>query len=328
MYKYLFLLLFTLVSLSACEKESPSVSWGKKTIPPTPQPDVPTPQPTPDPDVPTPKPDVPSPKPGMREADARVAARVEIPAFTTSADELFVVHRTAPSAPGRDSIVNYSVSYDRAMFHSRWVAFRFDAETRPKKVTRKAYGHRPQYPIDPLLPRAVALPSDFPFKGYDHGHLCASADRLYSREANNQTFYMSNMSPQIGQFNQRYWITLEQLVQDWGRDVSFADTLYVVKGGTIDKPNGILRYIPSGNVPVPAHYFMALLKIKNGVYSSIGFWMEHKNYGHKGTSAAMAKHAVSIHELERLTGIDFFHNLPDAVEQRTEATFSTAAWKL
>lgn len=155
----------------------------------------------------------------------------------------------------------------------------------------------------------------------------ASADRLFSREANDQTFYMGNMSPQLSSFNQKYWTGLESLVQDLGRNPSFADTLYVVKGGTLT-PLSSFGYAANGKMPVPHHYFMALLKVKNGIYSSIGFWVEHKNYGKNGVPREMGKHAVSISALEKLTGINFFHNLPDAVEQRVEQTLTLSSWTL
>ena len=145
-------------------------------------------------------------------------ARLEMPALKKDAHEIFVVHRTAPVRTGGDSVLNYAYAYDTSLYHTRWVAFRFDGDTRPRNVTRKAHTIRPQYPRDPKLPVQYALADDLSFKGYDHGHLCASADRLYSREANDQTFYISNMSPQDPQFNQDYWSALENHVQTLGRD--------------------------------------------------------------------------------------------------------------
>ena len=318
MHRLLLALLCLSLTFVSCDKENnPDINWGSPgTTPPKPSP-TPTPDPTP------------SPTPGkMSEANRRAALRIEMPQLTGDAAERFLVHRVAPSSNSRDSILNYAVAYDATLFHSRWVAFRFDTDTRPKKVGRKPYSDKPQYPADPLLARAEALPSDISFNGYDHGHLVASADRLFSREANNQTFYLSNMSPQLAHFNQRYWTALENLVQDLGRRSSFADTLYVVKGGAIDRSAGGLRYVAGGRMPVPAHYFMALLKVKNGVYSGIAFWLENKNYGKTGTTADMRKHALSIAQLERNTGINFFHNLPDPVEQRVEKDFTLSAWGL
>ena len=74
---------------------------------------------------------------------------------------------------------------------------------------------------------------DFRGSAYDRGHLVASADRLYSIPSNEQTFYYSNMSPQINSFNGGIWAHLEKRVQDWGRLSAIRDTLYVEKGGSV-----------------------------------------------------------------------------------------------
>ena len=246
--------------------------------------------------------------------------RLEVPAMELGND--FIAHYDG-------NVMTYCLEYDRSKWHSRWVAFRFDNKTRAKKVSRKDYGVRPQYPADPKLPTGVAIPSDASFNGYDHGHLCASADRLYSRTANDQTFYMTNMSPMIGNFNQGYWVTLEGLVQSLVRNTSFSDTLYVVKGGTIQ--DGMFsKRVASNRIVVPKYYYMALLRYRGGTYSAIAFWVEHKDYGYDDKFHApqpiMRQHAVSVDELETNTGIDFFHNLPDAVEVLVEKQCAPSDW--
>lgn len=232
-------------------------------------------------------------------------------------------------------IMTYELEYDKTKLHSRWVAFRFDNDTRTKSV-----GRSPEpFMDDPSLSSSFYIGSNGFSRGYDRGHLCASNDRLYDSIANRQTFYMTNMSPQLSSFNQGYWVTLESRIQDLARGSEklgygkmFADTLYVVKGGTI-KDNQILSYITRSNgrkVPIPKYYYMALLKVKNGVYSSIAFWMEHKEYGYTNSNKAplseIMKHAISVNELEKLTGIDFFPNLPDAAEEKIEDQKNTSAW--
>lgn len=252
--------------------------------------------------------------------------RIETPALQSSGT-VFLDHWTVE---GGDSVMDYCLEYDKAKLHSRWVAFRFDGRTRDKNVSRSDDAFRD----DPKLSSDLRIGASGFGRGYDRGHLCASADRLYSREANEKTFYMTNMSPQLRAFNQGYWITLEGLVQNLGRKASFADTLYVVKGGTIatgmtlgtvSRSNGTMTVVPK-------YYFTALLKVKNGAYSAIGFWLEHKDagysYGHQAPLSEIATHAVSIDELEELTGIDFFHNLPDNIEQAVERTYSKPAWGL
>lgn len=249
--------------------------------------------------------------------------RIEVPELKNG--NIFIQHSTKI---GSDSVMTYCLEYDRTKWHSRWVAFRFDGTTRQKRVSRKDYNIKPQYPADPKLASNYAIEDDASFNGYNHGHLCASADRLFSREGNDQTFYMTNMSPQNGNFNSNYWSVLENLVQDRGRDASFADTLYVCKGGTIEDKQFLTR-VASGRIVVPKYYFMALLKVKNGAYSSIAFCMEHKDYGRNSPSRSeMSKHAMSVDELEEFTGINFFHNLPDKAEIAVETNYSISAWGL
>lgn len=276
---------------------------------------------------PTPKPEPgtdPEDKPDHKPVVTGDAARLEMPLMVSGTR--FVTHYTKYNGK---NILNYALEYDPQCKHSRWVAFRFDNDTRAKNVERKDYGIKPQYPRDPELNSSEALSSDLSFgKGYDHGHLCASADRLFSREGNDQTFYMSNMSPQLSNFNQKYWVGFEQHVQKLGRDRSFADTLYVVKGGTITdgKTNG---KISNGKTVIPKYYYMALLKVKNNTYQSIAFLMEHKNYGTKSPSPSeMKKRVVSVDYLEKFTGIDFFHNLPENIENIVEQQKDPYNWNL
>ena len=158
----------------------------------------------------------------------------------------------------------------------------------------------------------------------DRGHLCASADRLYSREVNEQTFYYTNMSPQRNKFNTGIWLTLEGQVQSWGRSCTSSDTLYVVKGGTIDKEDQIRGYISNDrSKPIPRYYYMALLFKKGDSFKAIAFWMEHTD---SPKSTKLVDYALSIDELEEKTGIDFFPSLNDNLENALEATYSTKAW--
>ena len=261
-----------------------------------------------------------------READSLAARRLEMPQLKGDADERYLVHRVRSASSGQDSILNYAIGYDARWHHPRWVAFRFDPETRPTRVKRSG-----KFTFDPLLAPSERLTGQtYPGKVYDRGHLVASHDRVFSQEANEQTFYMSNMTPQVKQFNQKYWVALERLVQDLGRNNSFADTLYIAKGGAINDPNDFVEVltVEGKKVPVPRHNYMALLKVKNGTYSSIGFWLENKDYGRAGKKEDMVKHAVTIAKLEELTGINFFHNLPDAIEKRIESYYSFADWTL
>lgn len=263
--------------------------------------------------------------------------RVEVPLLKEG--NLFIEHSVAYEG---DSVMNYCLEYDSEARHSRWVAFRFDAVTRMTNVSRSDE----PFMDDPDLPANLHIGSNgfgnqyydlegvmhtMPSNKFDRGHICASADRYLSKEANEQTFYMSNMSPQISNFNSPYWSAFENYVRKRGRDAAFADTLFVVKGGTIAEGQ-IMGHVKRDNgvmITIPQYYYMALLRCKNNEYSAIAFWMEHKDYGNEDLSNhQMGEKAVSIDELEELTGIDFFHNLPDDIETNVEKEVPLSAWGL
>ena len=146
-------------------------------------------------------------------------------------------------------------------------------------------------------------------------------NQTYNNKANMQTFYMTNMQPQVNGFNSKVWATMEAQVRRWNSN-SFRDTLYVVKGGTIDRSDQIITTIGRGQnkIPVPKFFFMALLCKKgsnntSGGYRALGFWIQHKS----NSSADLRPYVVNIDELEQLTGIDFFCNLPDKFENVVES---------
>ena len=257
-------------------------------------------------------------------------SRMEMPAITGN-NCVFVTHvasRYESNEVNLGTQVNYSVLYDKTRNHSRWIAYRFDKATSRVQTGRKDYSEKPQYPRDPLLKKDNALPDDLGFSGYDHGHLCASAERYFSAEANKQTFYMTDMSPQTGNFNQNYWTIYEKFIYSFARDGRIApDTLYVVKGGTITEDKVINRFTSGGyTIPVPKYYFVACLAVKGGAYSAIGFWVEHKVPSWRSEKEELRKHAVPIDVLEQKTGFDFFCNLPDKAESIVESNYDLAWW--
>ena len=242
---------------------------------------------------------------------------VELPALRNGVNDVFVTHSTTFKG---QKVTSFSMEYDKSKKHSRWIAFRFDNQTRLQEATRSD-----EFIPDPSLDMEYQRTQvDFGKKGYDRGHLCASADRLYQQEANDQTFYYTNMSPQRNNFNTGVWLALEGQVQSWGRSCTASDTLYVVKGGTIDKEDQIRGYISNDrSKPIPRYYYMALLFKKGDSFKAIAFWMEHTD---SPKSTKLVDYALSIDELEEKTGIDFFPSLNDNLENALEATYSTKAW--
>ena len=128
-------------------------------------------------------------------ANTQITSRMETPRVLNDGTTLLISHDV--SINGK-KVNNYMLEYDITKYHSRWVAFRFDGDT------RKQYTGRSDEPFtdDPSLSSTYHIGSRGFGSGYDRGHLCASADRVYNTTANEQTFYMTNMSPQKSSFNQ------------------------------------------------------------------------------------------------------------------------------
>lgn len=262
--------------------------------------------------------------------------RWEVPHVRTGNGIRFISHWAKMTDLATKTVMNYCFEYDSACYHSRWVAFAFDDTTKVGTLSRTD-----AWSEDLSLPSSWQLtPTAYTGSGYTRGHLCASADRLYSTQANNQTFYMSNMSPQLYNFNSYYWVILEMLIRNWSKSSAFKK-LYVCKGGTIKEGQRFSGkgYFETTNkkgtkvkVVIPKYYFMAILaETKNSTYQAIGFLIEqHGSYPVVNINdipkSIMKQHAMKIDDLEEFTGIDFFCNLPDKLENQVEANYNMDAW--
>ena len=233
--------------------------------------------------------------------------RLEFPRLK-GGNSIVITHAT------KDYGINFSVEWDCDKRSQRWSCYQMYPKNSGGNVGR--YDGDPQYPYDPKLPREYYFDND-PFwrSGYDHGHIVPSADRQSTREVNMQTFYLTNMQPQRNKFNAGLWAVMEQKLRDWNNN-NFRDVLYVCKGGTIDKSYQVLTTLSNGLI-VPKYFFMAILCKNSQGYKALGFWVEHLNEDR--SDDPLSQYVVNIDELEAKTGIDFFCNLPDDIENQVES---------
>ena len=236
-------------------------------------------------------------------------------------------------------ILNYALEWDNTKRHANWVAFTFDTTTSADNVKRTD-----AWSVDPKLPAEMQVQeSDHKNDGFDKGHLCASEDRVYLKGANEQTFYYSNMSPQLKDFNGGFWRKLETRVQTWGRSTADGvyDKVYVTKGGTLNKllknfkgttvnggtPTTDANGFTIHGLACPEYYFMAVLSQKDDVFHAIAFLVPHKEgMTENPSSDELKEYVVSVDKLEEETGIDFFCNLPDVLENEVEAACNLNDW--
>ncbi len=205
----------------------------------------------------------------------------------------------------------YNLSYNEKYENPEWVAYRLT----PSQISRRQQ-KRPWFKRDPLVKSKSAGYKNYYPNGYEKGHLLPAADRRFSKQAFDETFYTSNVSPMKHEFNGGIWNDLEKQVRYWTK---YYGPLYVVTGGVLTPD---LHRIGREKVAVPKFFYkIILLKSSKGQYKSIAFLIP-QNYKDKD----LKKYMVTIDSLEKLTDIDFFPALPDTIEDKLEAVKQTGKW--
>lgn len=240
---------------------------------------------------------------------------------------------------------NYSLLYDPEVFASYWVAY-------PLCLAHTSTGRNDSWAADPDVPsekqtqvtKGYGITWDsgnYSQQTYARGHQIPNADRNGVPEMQAQTYYATNVTPQIqNAFNGSIWGNLEEAVR--GLLVNATDTVYVCTGPAFMK-KGISEGITTitnrdGKIlPVPNYYWKVLLKVKWSApdgdghkhvtnAAAIGFWFEHKEY-YPTKNYSYTDCVESIDQIEAWTGLDFFSNLSTTIQDGIETNTNWTSFK-
>ena len=197
---------------------------------------------------------------------------------------------------------NYSFGWSQKDRVALWVAYPLC-----KLYTNGNAGRTNAWALDPLLGNDSAAPFGGYAGDYARGHQLPSADRQCCYDANAQTFYGTNMTPQLNEHNENIWVDLENKVRGYANT---SDTTYVVTGVIVSSTSKKEKDSYGQSVTIPDAYFKAVLKYSKsstlGTWNAAAFYLEHRAY----SGSVGKEHSMSVDELEEMTGIDFFVNLP------------------
>ena len=211
---------------------------------------------------------------------------------------------------------NYSFGWSQKDRVALWVAYPLC-----KLYTNGSAGRTNAWALDPLLGNDSAAPFGGYACDYARGHQLPSADRQCCYEANAQTFYGTNMTPQLNEHNERIWADLESKVRGYANT---SDTTYVVTGVIVSASSKKERDSYGQSVTIPDAYFKAVLKYSKsstlGAWNAAAFYLEHRAY----SGSVSKEHSMSVDELEEMTGIDFFVNLPAKIGEEQAAKLEAA----
>ncbi len=205
----------------------------------------------------------------------------------------------------------FVLSYNEPYEQAEWVAY-----TLNKKHITNDQRNRPYFIEDPKVPSKSADWRNYRSSGYDRGHLCPAGDRRFSEQAYNETFYTSNISPQKGDFNAGVWNRLEMKIRQWAKRY---DEVFIVTGGVLEEG---LEEIGDEDVDVPRYFYKIIARGTPENPKIMAFLFKAEE-----STRPLTDFVVSVDEVEALTGIDFFENLPDASEAILEKKINLQEWK-
>lgn len=212
-----------------------------------------------------------------------------------------------------EQIVDYpgmTISFNSKMHVPNWVAWELTAD--------EASGDEPRYNKFYCDPDVAGCPEtyDYSYSGYDRGHMAPAGDMKWSKDAMQSSFSLANICPQVKSLNTGAWKRLEEKCRTWAQ----ADgSIIIVCGPILNDP--IREFIGDTRVAVPKRFFKVILSPNANPARGIGFIMPNDK-----VPGGMQATAVTIDDVERVTGHDFFSSLPDDIENEVESQCDFHFW--
>lgn len=205
----------------------------------------------------------------------------------------------------------FTVSYNRNLHLPNYVVWELTAEETAGEVKRSS-----KFMVDPEVVGSATL-DDYRNSGFDRGHMVPAADMKWSEDAMTACHYMTNIAPQRHTLNAGAWSTLENNCRNWAR----RDSAIVIVCGPV-LTDRLTETIGESRVAVPERYFKVVLAPYAEPPRGIGFIMPNGE-----VPGGVQATAMSIDEVEAITGLDFFVNLPDSIEAIVESQNRYQNWQ-
>lgn len=228
----------------------------------------------------------------------------------SSVDELMTV--AMPSSINHTPL-NYkgmNISFNQRLHIPNWAAWELTRNETSGEVPRWN-----KFMADESV-AGSADPYDYNYTGYDRGHMAPAGDMKWDSTAMKQTFYMTNICPQAKSLNTGAWKRLEEKCRVWAD----ADSAIIVICGPVPT-DSLTEFLGDSRVAVPKRFFKVILSPFANPPRAIGFVMPNAK-----VRGGLQEAAMSVDEVERITGYDFFSALPDDIENEVESKNDFHLW--
>lgn len=207
----------------------------------------------------------------------------------------------------------YTVRFNEKYEQAYWVSYKLH----PDSLKQSKRTIQEDFRADPRVRTGSAVVSDYAGSGFIKGQLAPVEDFAYDDFAISQSFYMSNVSPQLAEFNRGPWRRIEEKVREWTKEHG---ELFVVTGPLFGED---MMEIGANQVAVPKSFYKIVLDMNRPDIKAIAFLVSNA----PAEGVALERFTVKIDQLEALTGLDFFPALPDQLEEYLESEVRSNAWK-
>ncbi len=214
--------------------------------------------------------------------------------------------------PAKDIVRHtyYVLSYNEKFEQANWVYYTLT----DSMVVKGGQERSNKFKVDKMVPTGSAKSADYTKSGFDRGHLCPAADMDFDPVAMEESFLMSNISPQAPEFNRGIWKDLETDVRKWAEK---EHKIQIVTGPVFADSKGV---IGADKVLVPG-YFFKIIYDETDKPKIIAFLLPNSK-----TDRPLTDFAVTVDEVEKATGFDFFSQLPDEFENKLENRVDLSGW--
>jgi len=203
----------------------------------------------------------------------------------------------------------YIASYNSSYKQSDWIFYALG-----KNELRSCVERSNNFRVDARVPAGEAAQlSDYRNSGFDRGHLIPAGDSRWSEVAMKDSFLLTNVSPQRSGFNSGIWAKFEGIVRAWAINLK----ILVTTGPLLSNS---LPTIGTGKIAVPEYFYKVLTTTNQKETKAIAFLLP------TDASGDLAKYAMTVDQLEEITGLDFLMGLQG--EEQAESHFDLENWDL
>ena len=208
----------------------------------------------------------------------------------------------------------FSLGYSHKHRQALWVGYVLKKE----HLTGKKFRRPAAFRSDPAITENPVQPGEYTGTKFDRGHLAPAGDMSYSHPAILNSFFMSNISPQTPGCNRGLWKRLETQIRKWA---VAEECLCVITGPLFPQEDEKGDEEETISLPVPYAFYKVVLDMTPPM-KMIAFIIPNR-----AGRERLPRFVVSVDEVEKLTGCDFFSELDDELEEKLEKRSDFSQWQ-